>query len=83
MYVFAFSEVCQKKHVFRMWFLGAAKKVCDPVCGLSGGPGRVGPGRARVGPDRAWQVGLGPALFDTLDLLVRLESVESWNFTTN
>ena len=58
MYVFAFSEVCQKKHVFCMWFLGAAKKVCDPVCGLSGGPGRVGsgqvgPGRARVGPDRA------------------------------
>ena len=42
--VFAFSNVCQKKYVVLEVFLGAAKKVCDPACGLLGGPGRVGLG---------------------------------------
>ena len=64
MYVFAFSNVCQKKYVGLEAFLGAAKKVCDPACGLLGGPGRVGLGSGRswlglVGPGRwglvAWQ----------------------------
>ena len=49
MYVFAFSNVCQKKYVVLEVFLGAAKKVCDPVCGLLGGPGRVG-----LGSGRSW-----------------------------
>ena len=49
MYVFAFSNVCQKKYVVLEVFLGAAKKVCDPACGLLGGPGRVG-----LGSGRSW-----------------------------
>ena len=39
-----FSNVCQEKYVVLEVFLGAAKKVCDPACGLLGGPGRAGDG---------------------------------------
>ena len=41
-----FQEAPKKSMSF--WrFLGAAKKVCDPACGLLGGRGRVGSGRSR------------------------------------
>ena len=43
-----FSNVCQEKYVVLEVFLGAAKKVCDTVCGLLGGPGRVGLGSGRL-----------------------------------
>jgi len=41
---FTLSNVCQEKYVVLEVFLGAAKKVCDPACGLLGGPGRAGVG---------------------------------------
>jgi hypothetical protein len=43
---FDFQEAPKKKHVVLEVFLGAAKKVCDPACGLLGGRGRVGSGRS-------------------------------------
>jgi hypothetical protein len=47
--MFLLFQMCQKKYVVLEVFLGAAKKVCDPACGLLGGPGRVG-----LGSGRSW-----------------------------